>query len=83
MSCTGTGETFIQEVAAYQVHARVSMAGEALPDAAAAMLAGVDARGGNGGVIVVPASGAGVVGFTDGAQMNYGWAHGDTRVTHE
>ena len=83
VSCTGTGETFIQEVAAYQVHARVSMAGEALPDAAAAMLAGVDARGGNGGVIVVPASGAGVVGFTDGAQMNYGWAHGVTRVTHE
>lgn len=83
VSCTGTGETFIQEVAAYQVHARVSMAGEGVASSAAAMLEGVDARGGNGGVIVVPTTGAGVVGFTDGAQMNYGWAWRGERVTHE
>lgn len=83
VSCTGTGETFIREAAAYQVHARVSMAGEPVKGAASAMLAGVDARGGNGGVIVVPASGAGVIGRTDGAQMNWGWACGGERETHE
>ena len=83
VSCTGTGEKFIQEVAAYQVHARVTMAGESLEHAAGAMLEAVEDRGGDGGVIVVPAHGAGVVAFNEGAQMNYGYAFGTTRVTHE
>lgn len=83
VSCTGTGEKFIQEVSAYQVHARVTMAGQTPAEAAFAMLEGVEDRGGDGGVIVVPAHGAGVVGFNEGAQMNYGWAFGDVRVTHE
>lgn len=83
VSCTGTGEKFIQEVAAYQVHARVSMAGEGLEQAACAVLEAVEDRGGDGGIIVVPAHGCGVVAFNEGAQMNYGYAFGDTRVTHE
>ena len=83
VSCTGTGEKFIQEVSAYQVHARVTMAHQTPAEAAFAMLEGVEDRGGDGGVIVVPAHGAGVVGFNEGAQMNYGWAFGDVRVTHE
>lgn len=83
VSCTGTGEKFIQEVSAYQVHARVSMAHQTPAQAAFAMLEGVEDRGGDGGVIIVPAHGAGVVGFNEGAQMNYGWAYGDVRVTHE
>lgn len=83
VSCTGTGERFIQEVAGYQVHARVKWAGETPAQAAAAMLEGVEDRGGDGGVIVVPAHGAGVVGYNEGAQMNYGYAYGDVRVTHE
>lgn len=83
VSCTGSGEKFIQEVAGYQVHARVMWAGQTPAEAAAAMLEGVEDRGGDGGVIVVPARGAGVVAYNDGAQMNYGYAHGDVRVTHE
>lgn len=83
VSCTGTGEKFIQEVAAHQVSARVAFGGQGLADAAGAMLDAVDGRGGNGGVIAVPAAGAGAIGFTDGAQMNYAWAWCDERVTHE
>ena len=83
VSCTGTGEKFIQEVAGYQVHARVKWAGQTPAEAVAAMLEGVEDRGGDGGVIVVPAHGSGVVGYNEGAQMNYGYAYGDVRVTHE
>ncbi len=83
VSCTGSGERFIQEVAGYQVHARVMWAGETPAQAASAVLEGVEGRGGDGGVIVVPAHGAGVVARTEDAQMNYGYAYGDVRVTHE
>ena len=83
VSCTGTGERFVQEVAGYQIHARVKWAGETPAQAAAAMLEGVEDRGGDGGVIVVPAHGSGIVGYNEGAQMNYGYAYGTVRVTHE
>ena len=83
VSCTGTGEKFIQEVSAYQVHARVSLGGETPAAAAKAMLEAVEDRGGDGGVIVVPAVGRGVVGFNEGSQMNYGWAFAGERVTAE
>lgn len=83
VSCTGTGEKFIQESAAYQVHARMAFGGQSAAEAAGAVLAAVDARDGDGGVICVPAAGAGVIGLTDGAQMNYGWACARERVTHE
>ncbi len=83
VSCTGTGEFFIKETAAYQVHARVLFAGQTVREAARDTLARIEDRGGDGGVIIVPASGCGVIGYHDGAQMNYGWAFGDQRVTHE
>ena len=61
----------------------VAFGGQGLADAAGAMLDAVDGRGGSGGVIAVPVAGAGAIGFTDGAQMNYAWAWRDERVTHE
>lgn len=83
VSCTGTGEYFVKEVAAHQVHSRVLWGGQTPTEAVEAMLVAVEDRGGDGGVIVVPAEGSGVIGYHDGAQMNYGYAHGDVRVTHE
>lgn len=79
ISCTGTGEKFVQEVAGYQVHARMLWAGQAPGDAVAAVLEAVELREGNGGIIVVPAHGEGVVGRNACAQMNWGYAFGDVR----
>lgn len=83
VSCTGTGEYFVKEVAAHQVHSRVLWGGQTPAEAVEAMLVAVEDRGGDGGVIVVPAEGPGVIGYHDGAQMNYGYAYGDVSVTHE
>ena len=83
VSCTGTGEYFVKEVAGHQVHARVMWAGQTPLEAAESVLEAVEDRGGDGGIIVVPAKGPGIVGYHDGAQMNYGYAYGDVRVTHE
>ena len=83
VSCTGTGEYYVKEVAAHQVHSRVLWAGQTPYQAAEAVLEAVEDRGGDGGIIVVPAKGPGVVGYHDGAQMDYGYAFGDVRVTHE
>jgi beta-aspartyl-peptidase (threonine type) len=83
VSCTGTGEKFIQEVAAGQIHARVLWAGQTPAQAAAAVLEAVEDRGGDGGVIVVPARGEGVVARNACAQMDYGYAYGEVRVTHQ
>ena len=49
---------------------------------AARVLAAVEDRGGDGGIICVPAHGEGVVGRNACAQMDWGYAFGDTRVTH-
>ena len=65
------------------MHARVLFAGQTVCEAARDTLVRIEDRGGDGGVIIVPASGCGVIGYHDGAQMNYGWAFGDQRVTHE
>ena len=83
VSCTGSGEKFIQEVAAHQVHARVTWAGQSLEEAAATVLDAVEARAGDGGIIALPAHGHGVIAHNACAQMNYGYAYGDVRVTHE
>ncbi len=82
VSCTGTGERFVQEVAAHEVHARVKWAHQMPGEAAKAVLEGVEDRGGDGGIIVVPTEGEGVVGYNEGCQMSYGYAYGDVRVTH-
>ena len=82
VSCTGTGEKFVQEVAGYQVHARVLWAGQTPSEAISVVLEAVERRDGNGGIICVPAEGDGVVGRNACAQMNWGYAYGDVRRTH-
>ena len=79
ISCTGTGEKFVQEVAGYQVHARVLWAGQTPAEAISDVLDAIEARDGNGGIICVPAQGEGIVGRNACAQMNWGYAFGDTR----
>ena len=64
VSCTGSGEYFIREAAAYQIGARVRLAGEELAAAAEAVLAEIRALGGTGGVIVTDAAGTPVWRFT-------------------
>jgi L-asparaginase / beta-aspartyl-peptidase len=64
VSCTGSGEYFIREAAAYQIGARVRLAGEGLQQAADAVLAEVKALGGTGGVIVTNSAGEAVWSFT-------------------
>ena len=82
VSCTGTGERFMQECAAYQVHARVLWGAQDPAQAAAAVLEAVEDRRGDGGLICVPAHGEGVVARNALAQMDWAYAHGDVRVVH-
>lgn len=73
VSCTGIGEAFIKEVAAHQLADRVRFAGQSPREAAAAVLDGVAAHRGDGGLIVVPAHGGGIMAFNS-EMMNYGYA---------
>lgn len=57
VSCTGHGEHFIRTAAAHDVSARMAYGGVGLADAAEAVLAGVRASGGRGGLIAVDAAG--------------------------
>ena len=82
VSCTGTGERFIQESAGYQLHARVLWAGQTPSDAAKSVLEAVEDRGGDGGLICIPVEGEAVVAHNACAQMDWGYAFGDVRVTH-
>ncbi|KAB8288966.1 asparaginase [Bifidobacterium ramosum] len=72
VSCTGIGEAFIKAVAAHQVADRVRFAGESVHDAAVATLAEVAAHHGDGGMIVLPANGRGVVAYNS-EMMNFGY----------
>ena len=51
ISCTGSGEYFIREAAAFQINARVRLLGEPLQTAADTVLDEVKALGGIGGII--------------------------------
>ena len=82
ISCTGTGEKFIQEVAAHQVHARLLWAGETPQDAVVHVLDAVSARQGDGGMLCIPAQGQAVIAHTSDAEMNWAYAYGDVRETH-
>lgn len=82
VSCTGTGEKFIQEVAGYQVHARMLWGGEEAGAAVKDVLEAVTARGGDGGIICIPVHGEGVVARTWDAEMNWAYAYGKVRETH-
>ena len=79
VSCTGTGERFVQETAGFQVHARMLWAGEEPQVAVSAVLEAVEDRGGDGGIICVPTQGEGVIGRSACAQMYWGYAFGDVR----
>ncbi len=82
VSCTGTGERFIQESAGYQLHARVLWAHQTPADAAMSLLEAVEDRGGDGGLICVPVEGEAVIAHNAYAQMDWGYAYDSVRVTH-
>jgi L-asparaginase / beta-aspartyl-peptidase len=64
VSCTGAGEFFLRAGVAHEIEARLRLAGQAPAEAAAAVLDEVRAKGGTGGVIVMPATGDPVWRFT-------------------
>ena len=64
VSATGSGEFFIRESVGHEIGARVRMLGEPLQTAADAVMAGVKALGGSGGVIVTGPAGEAVWSFT-------------------
>jgi L-asparaginase / beta-aspartyl-peptidase len=63
VSATGSGEYFIRAAVAHEIAARMRYLGESPRAAADAVMADVAALGGNGGVIVVSASGEAVYSF--------------------
>jgi beta-aspartyl-peptidase (threonine type) len=77
VSCTGMGEYFIRNVAAYDVAARIMYGGARLEDAAGALVHEVIARHGIGaGMIVLGASGDPVAPFNT-LGMYRGWVGQD------
>jgi beta-aspartyl-peptidase (threonine type) len=64
VSATGSGEYFIRSVAAHELAARVRIGGEQLRPALGAVLADIEALGGQGGLIAVAPSGEFAWGFT-------------------
>lgn len=81
VSCTGTGEVFLTEVAGHSVHTLVSVGGRTLPDSVRTVLDRVADRGGMGGIIAVPAEGAGYLAYNSGV-MYYGVADATGMHTH-
>jgi isoaspartyl peptidase/L-asparaginase-like protein (Ntn-hydrolase superfamily) len=75
VSCTGTGEQFIRIAAAHELSARVRHAGEALADASASVVAGLD-----GGFIALGSDGSFAMPFTT-ALMHRGRAAGGSVQT--
>lgn len=53
VSCTGTGEMFLREVAAYQVIARMELAGENVVAATSHVMQRIAAIGGDGGMVAI------------------------------
>ena len=82
VSATGSGESFIRVVAAYDLSARMEYAGATLQQAARQMIdEKLDAIGGRGGVIAVDAHGAITMPFnTEGMYRGYARV-GETPVT--
>lgn len=67
ISCTGTGEAFIRAGFAFDVHARLTLAGETLAEACAAALAAVARHGGLGGCIAIGRDGSVATPFNSAA----------------
>jgi L-asparaginase / beta-aspartyl-peptidase len=78
VSCTGSGEAFLRAAAAHELSARLRLASVTPAQAAAAVLAEVQALGGTGGLIVAPAHGDALWRFTTPG-MYRGWAGPDGR----
>jgi len=57
VSCTGTGECFMRAAAGYQIHARLTWAGEDLKTATQAALDDVKGQNGRGGLIAIDRDG--------------------------
>ena len=57
ISCTGWGEFFIRNIAAYDVAARMAYSGLPVADAAATVIEHIDAMGGDGGMIALDNNG--------------------------
>ncbi|NMN01332.1 asparaginase [Bifidobacterium sp. DSM 109958] len=73
VSGTGIGEAFVRTVAAHQVADRIRFAGQDPREAAEAVLDDIAAHRGDGGLIVVPDHGPGVVAYNS-ETMNFGYA---------
>ena len=79
VSCTGQGEFFMRTVAAAQVAWRMRLAGEALPQAASAVLHEIAGLGGEGGLISVGADGQVAMPFVSEG-MKRAALHADGRI---
>jgi beta-aspartyl-peptidase (threonine type) len=81
VSCTGTGEHFIRAVAAHDVHARMKYLDASLREAVEAVLDGIGAAGGEGGLIAVDRQGNALVSFNSN-EMFCGYLDDGEPVTH-
>ncbi len=79
VSTTGTGEELIRALAAYDVHARLSLSSRTLTEAAAEALATVAALGGSAGLIALAPTGEPVLAFNSGGMFR-GWSGPDGRL---
>lgn len=81
VSATGSGEHFLRTAAAHEIAARVRLAGASPAEAAATVMAEVQALGGTGGVIVASRDGAPLWHFTTpGMNRALASADGERRV---
>jgi beta-aspartyl-peptidase (threonine type) len=76
VSCTGDGEFFVRAGAAHAVSALLAQ-GRSLQDACAAVLADVQALGGEGGLIALDAAGNAALPFVTAAMPRGLWRDGD------
>ncbi|WEV63693.1 isoaspartyl peptidase/L-asparaginase [Bifidobacterium sp. ESL0732] len=72
VSGTGIGEAFMRTVACHQVSDRVKFAGQTPLESASATLNDIEAHRGDGGLIVLPAKGEGVIAYNS-EMMNCGY----------
>ncbi|WEV53341.1 isoaspartyl peptidase/L-asparaginase [Bifidobacterium sp. ESL0704] len=72
ISGTGIGEAFMRTVASHQVSDRMKFAGQTPLESASATLDDIDAHRGDGGLIVLPAKGEGVIAYNS-EMMNCGY----------
>lgn len=79
VSCTGTGEVFIRYNAASEIAARIRYKGETVAVAAADVITELGAKGGDGGLIALGATGGPALPFNSEG-MYRGWAEADGRL---